>query len=122
MCIETIARIFVESVYFMCVTRNLNICVTRINISITPVGTVISGCHCVHCSCRSGTLCRVHLCGSSEFVSLAIVVSNKYYGLNNLCVNPCGELPITSRHLPSVRGQRDLGRGGTFCVDCPQGA
>ena len=27
----------------MCLTRNLNICVPRVNISITPVGTVISG-------------------------------------------------------------------------------
>ena len=54
------------------------------------------------------------------FVSLAIAVSNKYYVLNTWCVNPCGELPITSRHLPSLRGEHDLGRGGTFCVDCPQ--
>ena len=57
-----------------------------------------------------------------SIVSLAIAVSNKCYVLSTWCVNPCDELPITSRHLPSVRGQRDLGRGGTFCVDCPQGA
>ena len=56
-----------------------------------------------------------------SFVSLAIAVSNKYSVLNTWCVNSCGELPIASRRLPSVRGQRDLGRGGTFCVDCPQG-
>ena len=57
-----------------------------------------------------------------SFVSRAIAVSNKYYVLNTWCVNSCGELPITSRQLPSVRGQRDLVRGGTFCVDCPSGA
>ena len=56
-----------------------------------------------------------------SFVSLAIAVSNKYY-LNTWCVNSCVGLPIALRQLPSVRGQRDLGRGGTFCVDCPQGA
>ena len=55
-------------------------------------------------------------------VSLSIAVSNKYHMLNTWCVNPCGELPITSRHLPSVRDQPDLVRGGIFCVDCPLGA
>ena len=57
-----------------------------------------------------------------SFVSLVIAASNKYYVLNTWCVNSCVGLPITSRQLPSVLGQRDLGRGGTFCVDCPQGA
>ena len=57
-----------------------------------------------------------------SFVSLAIAFPNTYYVLNTWCVTPCGELPITSRHLPSVRDQRDLVRGGTFCVDCPTGA
>ena len=57
-----------------------------------------------------------------NFVSLAIAVSNKYYVLNTWCVNSCVGLPIASRQLMRVRGQRDLGRGGTFCVDCPQGA
>ena len=56
-----------------------------------------------------------------SFVSLAIAVSNKYYVLNTWCVNSCVGLPITSRQLQSVLGQRDLGMGGTFCVDCPQG-
>ena len=59
------------------------------------------------------------LCGISEFVSLDIAVPNKYYVLSTCCVTPCGELPNTLR-LPSVLGQRDLGMGGTFCVDCPQ--
>ena len=62
------------------------------------------------------------LCEICEFVSLSPRFPNKYYVLNTWFVTPCGELPITSRHLPSVRGQRGLGRGGTFCVDCPQGA
>ena len=57
-----------------------------------------------------------------SFVSLAIAVSNKYYVLNTWCINSCVGLPIASRRLPSVLSQRDLGRGGTFCVDCPQGA
>ena len=57
-----------------------------------------------------------------SFVSLAIAVPNKYYVLNTWCVTTCGELPITSRHLPSVRDQRGLVRGGFFCVDCPSGA
>ena len=58
----------------------------------------------------------------ASFVSLAIAVSNKYYVLNTWCVNSCVGLPIASWQLPSVGGQRDLGRGGTFSVDCPQGA
>ena len=57
-----------------------------------------------------------------SFVSLAIAVSNKYYVPNTWCVNSCVGLPIASRRLQSVRGQRDLGWGGTFCVDCSQGA
>ena len=55
-----------------------------------------------------------------SFDSLAIAVPNKYYVLNTWCVTPCGELHITLRHLPSVCDQRDLVRGGTFCVDCPR--
>ena len=52
-----------------------------------------------------------------SFVSLAISVPNKYYVLNTWCVTPCGELPITSRHLPSVcRDQHDLVMGQTFCM------
>ena len=57
-----------------------------------------------------------------SFVSLAIAVSNKYCVLNTWWVNSCFDVPIASRQLPSVSGQRDLGRGETFCVDCPQGA
>ena len=53
--------------------------------------------------------------------SLAIAVPIRYYVLNTWCVTPCGELPITSRHLSIVRDQRDLVRGGTFGVDCPSG-
>ena len=49
-----------------------------------------------------------------SFVSLAIAVSNKHYVLNTWCVTPCGELPIPSRHLPSVRDQRDLSQGWNF--------
>ena len=58
----------------------------------------------------------------ASFVSLAIAVPNKYSVLNTWCVTPCGVLPITSGHLPSVRDRRDLVRGGTFCVGCPSGA
>ena len=57
-----------------------------------------------------------------SFVSRAFAISNKYYVLNPWCVNSCSELPITSWQLPSVRGQRDLGRDGTFGIDAPQGA
>ena len=57
-----------------------------------------------------------------SFVSLAIAVSNKYYVLNTWCVNSVVNFIFTSQQPPSVSGQRDLGRGGTFGVDCPQGA
>ena len=36
---------------------------------------------------------------------------NKYYVLNTWCVTLCVELHNTLRLLPSVRDQRDLGRG-----------
>ena len=74
----------------MCLTRNLNICVPRVNISITPVGTVISGCHCVRCSCRSDTLCRIQFVWN-QWVSSPWLLSfpNKYYVLNTWCGYSC---------------------------------
>ena len=55
-----------------------------------------------------------------SFVSLAIAVSNKCYVL----ILGVLILWLTSYYLTqplSVSGQRDLGKGGTFGVDCPPG-
>ena len=49
-------------------------------------------------------------CEISELSSWLLPFPNKYYVLNTWCVTPCGELPNTLRHLPSVRDQRDLSR------------
>ena len=43
-------------------------------------GTVITGCRYVDCSCRSGTLCRVQLYGSSAFVSRLLL-----FQINIMC-------------------------------------
>ena len=60
----------------MCLNRNLNICVPRVNISISPVDTVISGCHCASIALVGVALYAGYsLCEISEFVSLAVAVS-----------------------------------------------
>ena len=76
----------------MCLTRNLNICVTRVNRSTTPVGAVVSGCRCARCSRKRGPLCRIpDPDQSGRIVLQGLVAAPRIIRLGENC--PRGEEP-----------------------------
>ena len=86
-----------------------NLCLMWIGLVLLCV-TIISGCHCVHYSCGSDTLCRIQLRVNSWVLSPWLLP----FQINTLCVTPVGYLPDTLWLLPSVRDQRDLSQGWNF--------